>query len=242
MLTIAMTMPQINRSNAPTTGKLIYKLTEGPTANPRWLVAFDDEGYRDEELYEHSFVKAGSDEAAMATSPKRDSPSPTEMNNKNTSRHRSSKTTTSSRNSSSGSLGSVSDQDGAGSEDRKMRNKKTVTFSEGSPVPSVPSDSSSPATHAVNKVVKQSKVSAREERSRRRQAMIHQEAQLSGVVGVKRVRSHSSSSHHKGSNKKARANEVTDDEDDEVVKIVMKTGTLFLYRGLHRRAEFVRKF
>jgi hypothetical protein len=28
----------------------------------------------------------------------------------------------------------------------------------------------------------------------------------------------------------------------EVVKIPMLTGTLFLYKGLHRRAEFVRKF
>jgi hypothetical protein len=165
--------------------------------------------------------------------PKRDSPSPTELS-KNASRHRSSKTSSKNGGTSSASGSDQDCKDGPGSEDLKNRNKKTVTFSQESPVPSVPSDSSSPAQVVVSVSKKQSKVSAREERSRRRQAIIHKEAQLSGV---KRVRPHT---HNKSSSKKARVHEVIDDEE-EVIKVPMKTGTLYLYRGIRRRVEFVRK-
>jgi hypothetical protein len=94
---------------------------------------------------------------------------------------------------------------------------KRVTFSESSPTTA--SDDSDG-------------VSAREQRSRRRQEKVDTEQVLS-LHNTRNKRSHFPSD--SVSNKKMRAN------DDNVVVVQLLTGTLYLYKGPHRRAEFVRQ-
>jgi len=173
-------------------GRLAYNLTEGPSANPRWLVKFDQEAWKDEELYERSFgtlLRKAGNEANRA--------SPRDYPNKHSKKSSSS-----------------SDED-------SKNKRKNVTFSESSPIGS---DSSSIADGQASKRAK-----ARKERIVRRQAKIEEVvAQPKGRAD--RIRD-------SNSNKRSRV----EDADEEVIKVPMLTGTLYLYRGLNRRAEFVRK-
>ena len=50
------------------------------------------------------------------------------------------------------------------------------------------------------------------------------------------VKSHSSSNNSTTIKKKGAGG-----KDEEVVKVKLNTGTLYLYKGLHRRAVFVRR-
>jgi hypothetical protein len=151
---------QITRNNVVAEGRLAYNLTAGKSANPRWLVKFDNEPWKDEELYEHTFGKL------LKTSKLSSS-----------------------------------------SEGEEASKKKSVTFSE------EVSDSSSSKVRAL----------AREQRSTRRQAKIQ--------VDKKRPLKNSVPA-----NKRVKTN-----NNEEVVMVQMLTGTLYLYRGLNRRAEFIRK-
>jgi hypothetical protein len=154
------TVSQITRSNVVAEGRLAYNLTEGKSANPRWLVKFDNEPWKDEELYEHTFGKL------LKTS-----------------------------------------KPSSSSEGGETSKKKSVTFS------AEVSDSSSSKMRAL----------ARGQRSTRRQAKVQVDNKrpLKSIVPAsKRVKRNS---------------------NEEVVMVQMLTGTLYLYRGLNRRAEFVRK-
>ena len=77
-----------------------------------------------------------------------------------------------------------------------------------------------------------SRRSAREARSRRRQAQIDEEAPADDASKgtTRRVAPQGNA------RKRQRV-----DTDGEVIKVKLLTGTLFLYRGLHRRAEFIRR-
>ena len=94
---------------------------------------------------------------------------------------------------------------------------KRVTFSESSPTASDDS-----GDHAAN-------VSEREKRSRLRHSKV--EDAPPAVDGSKR-RMHSNNDFPKNKRQKA---------SEEVVVVKLLTGTLYLYRGAHRRAEFVRR-
>ena len=74
-----------------------------------------------------------------------------------------------------------------------------------------------------------SKASDREARSRRRQAMIEEDAQ---TATTKRPRVAAPI----GQAKKAKGG------NDGRIKVPMLTGTLYIYRGARRRVEFIRKF
>ena len=188
---------QITRNGVVAEGRLAYNLTEGPSANPRWLVKFDLEPWKDEELYEQSFgtlLKKAGNEADRA--------SPTDYPNKQSKR-----------------ISSSSEDDSSSSKKRK-----SVTFSEDSPVAS---DSSSVAAIPGGGRASK-KARARQERIARRQAKIKQEHVPPKQQGDK---SRSSNSKHVLGN----------DPNEEVIEVKMLTGTLYLYRGLNRRAEFVRK-
>jgi hypothetical protein len=69
------------------------------------------------------------------------------------------------------------------------------------------------------------KVSSREERSRRRQQLIDEEVPVEGLM--------------KAVAPPPKKSKTT--ASDEVVKIPMLTGTLYLYRGAKRSVAFVRK-
>jgi hypothetical protein len=77
--------------------------------------------------------------------------------------------------------------------------------------------------------------STREQRSRRRQSHLVEKVELktSSQVPPNHKRTAVTSSRPSSDSKKAR-------RDEEVIKIPMRTGTLYLYRGLVRRAEFIR--
>jgi hypothetical protein len=101
------------------------------------------------------------------------------------------------------------------------------------------SDDSSPLDESYAGMSRKDRVSAREARSRRRQAKIDEDAVPPGteVIGGKRLLAlddHIAPP----SNKKPKHNE---SDDGEVVKVKLLTGTLYLYRGAQRRAEFVRR-
>lgn len=96
---------------------------------------------------------------------------------------------------------------------------KRVTFSESSPTAS---DDSGDHADSAN-------VSAREKRSRLRQSKVEDAPPV--VDGSKR---RMPSSNNFPKNKRQKTNE-------EVVVVKLLTGTLYLYRGAHRRAEFVRR-
>lgn len=91
-----------------------------------------------------------------------------------------------------------------------------------------PSGDISPSDSSTTDAIAKAKASAREERSRRRQALQKDEGPLKPpAVNNGKARP----------NKKAKKTTLED-----VIKVPMLTGTLILYRGLHRRAEFVRKY
>lgn len=211
------TLLQITRNGVITEGRLAYNLTEGPSANPRWLVKFDLEQWKDEELYEASFGallrKAGNDEDRMT---------PENYPNKQSIKRTNASTSGSSEDEEAKSNGN--------------NNKKNVTFSAESSLVASDSSSSPPSNenneHAGdNQATKRAK--AREERIARRQAKVEEKGQPNKRKAGDRGKD-------SGSNKRSRVVDANH-SDEEVITVQMRTGTLYLYRGLHRRAEFVRK-
>mmetsp|Transcript_24837 Transcript_24837/g.36751 ORF Transcript_24837/g.36751 Transcript_24837/m.36751 type:complete len:236 (-) Transcript_24837:80-787(-) len=208
---------EIYRGSASLTGRLAYNLTEGVSPNPRWLVTFDDQSHKDEELYEKALgkvLKHGSEgsEKTFSTA-RRARPLPSSHGG----------STRESRHSGSSGEG----------EDEKKRKNKSVSFSDtGTPAQS--DDSSSSAK----------KASAREQRSLRRQAKIDEEVVFTVPIGGSRSSKRRLPSSRSGSggninssNKRVKG----ENGNEEVVKVKLLTGTLYLYRGLHRRAEFIRR-
>jgi hypothetical protein len=138
---------------------------------------------------------------------------------------------------------------------RKNDNAKIVVATAGDPT----SSTSSPCST--------SKVSDREQRSRRRQELSHDEivhqqqyyadsydVPLAGTISA--AASSNSTSNKRsdtgrhggigipGSSPKTKKSKLgdTNSKDGEVLSVKLLTGTLFLYRGAHRRAEFVPKY
>uniref|UniRef100_A0A6U3P8L8 Uncharacterized protein n=1 Tax=Ditylum brightwellii TaxID=49249 RepID=A0A6U3P8L8_9STRA len=249
-------------SGGSSDGRLLYRLTEGQSPSTNlWLVAFDDEhGVRDEEVYETKFgnlvqradpdVEEGTNEAADQSSmPKAREGRQEELTQK--SKH-----------------GSAADEDGTdsstGAEQESGRtNKRKTGKKEGSkgskqpltakrkgsedksalPLPPVISDCSSSASNSAAAQQPQGpKVSAREQRRLRRQAALDEQVPSIGCVssqyqqvksGVKRPMAQSQ---RPLSVKKAKK------EKEEVITVQLNTGVLYLYRGINRRAVFVRKY
>mmetsp|Transcript_15602 Transcript_15602/g.23633 ORF Transcript_15602/g.23633 Transcript_15602/m.23633 type:complete len:234 (+) Transcript_15602:46-747(+) len=207
---------EIYRGSATLRGRLAYNLTEGVSPNPRWLVTFDDQSHKDEELYEKALgkvLKHGSDGSEKTFNvSRRARPLP--------SSHGASRRE--SRNSGSSEEG----------EAEKKKKNKSVSFSDAD-TPAQSDDSSSNAK----------KASAREQRSLRRQAKIDEEVVFTVQSGGSRSgkrrlpSSRNSGGNINNSNKRAKGEE----GNEEVVKVKLLTGTLYLYRGLHRRAEFIRR-
>lgn len=210
-------------------------------------MTFDEGAWKDEELSEDCFgvIVGRQDEVESFSSKTVDPPNPNRKSNKkkpgNTTKHPVAK-----GGDGGDSKGSAGTSAGSSAEEQsgnpKKKQQKAVSFSpEGRPAES---DISPPKDIVKKSRSLRSKVSDREQRSRRRQAMIEEEAQTipGGGVGsaststapIKRPRPHAPASH---SSKKMRAG-----TNEEVIKVPMLTGTLYLYRGLRRRAEFIRKF
>jgi acetyl/propionyl-CoA carboxylase alpha subunit len=203
-------LSQVTRNDIVVKGKLLQQLSEGKTANPRWLVAFVDEpSWKDEELYEAVFGKHWPKETDVPQKQVRSRiKPPTNVARKKTSKNSTVKSSPSS--------------DAEASQTSSTK-KKSVTFTETSAA--VSEGDSSPREKSS------SRSSAREQRSKRRQAQVEKEVVVHHPTTMKRTLPPPTRT--LPDNKKAR-------KDEEVIKVPMLTGTLYLYRGPVRRAEFVR--
>ena len=204
-------LSQVTRNDIVVKGKLLQQLSEGKTANPRWLVAFVDEpSWKDEELYEAVFGKHWPKETEVPPKPVRSRIKPPV----NVARKKTSK---------NGTVKSSPSSDAEASQTSSTK-KKSVTFTEASPA--VSEGDSSPREKSS------SRSSAREQRSKRRQAQVEKEVVVHHPTTIKRPLA-APPARTLPDNKKAR-------KDEEVIKVPMLTGTLYLYRGPVRRAEFIR--
>ena len=216
-------MCQIDRAGTILRGRLAQLLTEGTSPNPRWLVKFDRQPQKDEEMYERSFGKllVAYDEDEPSTRSR--SPLPPAVQSKP-----SKPNGNAARRGSTGKNSSTSSDEEQKKSVKDNGSKKGSEVSEGSNAGS-DDDSSTPETGSRRS--SRDRVSAREERSRRRQAKIDEDVPGQESSGGKRRPPPLN-----GSKKRPRG-----ENDGEVVKVKLLTGTLFLYRGLHRRAEFIRR-
>ena len=234
---------QIERHGVILQGRLAQLLTEGPSPNPRWLLKFDGQPHKDEEMYERSFGKTlysmSVDEEGsigVVTSSASVSSASTQRKPGTATRR------------TNGNKKSVTSSDDDETEQKGMYadDKKGPHMIDGSNAGSdVESDSSD--RRSLNR-----RASAREERSRRRQAKIDEEIfpnvheqLLTG--GKRRLSSHSTAFHNSkrsrrdGDDDFHHGNNDVSGENGAVIQVNLLTGTLYLYRGKHRRAEFIRR-
>lgn len=212
---------QMTRNGATVRARLAQLLTEGSSPNPRWLVRFQGSSLKDEEVYEHTFTgralveegDGGVESRGGSNSPPSDTGSSSSRNNGGRRPAKKQKATTNSNNSNNHSDAEKADAEGGGDDAGGSQ-----------------SDVSSTAAAAR----------AREARSRRRQAMIDDGGTALSAAG----RSTSNSSSNCSRKRKrtgARKTSRKGGDDEDCVKIKFLTGTLYLYKGPRRRAEFVRR-
>jgi hypothetical protein len=118
--------------------------------------------------------------------------------------------------------------------EQQQPQKKSVAFSNES-TSQVPSEGSSTPETEGGRTKK--KVSAREQRSARRQAVVDE---FGTIVSPPSHPTHGGKRKHNGKSSKSKRSR-QDEDDANCLKIKLLTGTLYLYRGRHRRAEFVRR-
>lgn len=246
-------------------GRLAQLLTEGPSPNPRWLIKFDSQPYKDEEMYERAFGKLLVDSNAEETEEKEQQQSSTVMAPDLANSGSGSKVSTNPANSTAtgntigkggsasgegeksddakkgkrGSNSSVSSSAGATISKTTTNSTKEVQFQQsgGSGSNDLSDDSSSGGKGRYRSTA--DRASAREARSKRRQAQIDEQRVVGGtdiLAGGKRRLPPPP-----GHSKKYKFNEPQYAEDGEVVKVKLLTGTLYLHRGQNRRVEFVRR-
>ena len=234
-------------------GRLAQLLTEGPSPNPRWLVKFDSQPYKDEEMYERAFGKLiHSNEESEEQPP---APAASEVPSGGSAR---SKTSISSvisavelANDSKG-LGASGDGDKSGDAKKgdnanginanaTLTSKvKGVQFEKSSANLSNDSADESPTTEDNSRGgMSRSRASAREARSKRRQAMIDDASIVPGTEILAGKRKMPPPPGNRSKQYKHSETQYT--EDGEVVKVKLLTGTLYLYRGAQRRVEFIRR-
>jgi hypothetical protein len=217
---------QIHRGGVVLEGRLAQFLSESMSPNPRWLVKFDGQPQKDEEMYEKAFGKIlvpaddeddTPDSGSVATSQKPGlKPSGGVIRSGGSNKG----TGTSSE---EGEIGEGSNKES------KATLKKDSQIAEGL---NAGSDASSNAESTSGG--KSSRVSAREARSKTRQKKIDDVVPAMGDIaaGAKRrapIPPNNSKKRQRG------------EADGEVIKVKLLTGTLYLHRGRHRRAEFVRR-
>ncbi len=221
-------------------GRLAQLLTEGPSPNPRWLVKFDSQPYKDEEMYERAFGKLL--HSVEESEEQQSAPAVPEATSGGTSRKTSISSTNSAAETAIESKGSGASGEGDKSDDNKKGKKeedatrnKGVQFQKSGTLSNDSADDSGSLDE--NSRSARSRASAREARSRRRQAMIDDAAVLPGTEILAGKRKIPPPPGHRSKQFKTEAYA----EDGEVVKVKLLTGTLYLYRGAQRRVEFVRR-
>lgn len=209
--------------------------------NVRWLVKFDNQPYKDEEMYERAFkslIHSASGKEENSEDKKRTNYETitTDHIELPTSSHSATKGTVGKNDTTkaSGCSSSEGEEKGGGSLKYATRTAKSVQFQSGTDDDS-PEEHSTGASRSSRNRVSQRQ---REARSRRRQAKMDEAAETDvtpSTSGSKRRQLQAS-----GNSKSPKVNEQCTN-NDEVVKVMFKTGTLYLYRGARRRVEFVRR-
>jgi hypothetical protein len=241
----SMSIKQIERNGVIANGRLAQLLTEGTSPNPRWLIKFDGQPYKDEEMYERAFGKL-IQPADIEEEPNEPSPPPPTVTKASAAASTATKSGganatasgTSSEGEKSDDAAAATNTSKKGKSDNNGNNKKSVQF-EGAIDDGDGSEDSSPEDTARRS--KADRVSAREARSRRRQAKIDEEAIPPGAEVL--IADKRKIPPPLGHNSKKAKNSHNHNHygDGEVVKVKLLTGTLFLYRGTQRRVEFVRR-
>jgi len=256
---------------------LTQLLTETSSPNPRWLVRFDAQMHKDEELYEHTFGKVIESASAASGGENKDveapiggmdvdtapyddnnvagqgmsaakpaAESPTITTRKSANNKRSASSSSSNTGAASGEE-LAEDGIAAAAADlvdaKKTSTEKGATLSAQDSANNSADDSSSTSSQPeVDSVTgkKLSKVSAREARSRRRQAKIDVVGGSGSASGGGGKRPAGKSGNGGKNNKRARVGG-NNTNSKECVKIKFLTGTLYIYKGTHRHVEFIRK-
>mmetsp|Transcript_11125 Transcript_11125/g.24791 ORF Transcript_11125/g.24791 Transcript_11125/m.24791 type:complete len:281 (+) Transcript_11125:109-951(+) len=253
---------EIHRNGSNVKATLAQLLTEGSSANPRWLVNFPTPPYK-EEVYEHTFwVKLGDkpiDDAVAGPvdhAKAEDSASSTSKGSASQEKPLPSSVSKSGLNGPSDKKKPTSDSAAAAGLESEGSNgkKKAVSFSDESS-----SNTSGKRTGRRGKAgkdsksVRDAKMSAREARSRRRQALMDEPSASSAAppagttsaAGGKRKVSGAAAMAAQNKRKRMEAannKQSSTEEEESVTKVKFLTGTLYLYReGNRRRAEFVRR-
>jgi hypothetical protein len=268
---------QISKSNTTVIGRLLAQVAEPPSS--RWLVAFgnDKEEQYAEEMLGHVVGRMEEDasENDRTVSPtegrgfSEDAAEPVitandavETGTRNTKRRSTSQSGSSTSKTSPGDA--ISSGESSPAEDATIalkKKKKGVTFlsrsRSNSDVSAVPSPRKEPeltTTVALagssSMEISGSKVSDREQRSRRRQQISQEEA---FQASLEASNDHNLNSNYKRfftgtvgknslggpKNKKFKLGGSGGKGDGDVLKVKLLTGTLFLSRGIHRHVEFI---
>jgi hypothetical protein len=217
---------QITRDRVRCKGRLVSKrTTDSSSTNPRWLVAFDENSWEEQDMYESSFGMVISKSSGKGHASAR----------RNGNNGKSKKAAAPGVTASTGIDSAHMDANNS-----KVSNKKTTELMQVD-TPTVPTvspcsslgegssaskkrkadDSEDPSDGSTKATGKLS--SDREVRRKRRQALVEEEEVKIAVAKAE----------------SPPAQKLKMDED--VIRVPMLTGTLFLYRGSHRRAEFIYK-
>ncbi|GAX16977.1 hypothetical protein FisN_5Hh356 [Fistulifera solaris] len=217
---------EIHRNNVALRAVLAQLLTEGSSVHPRWLIKFEGP-YKDEEVYEHAFTKVDDGRRSSDTSSGEGEFNRIAMDSA-TNKPTGNATIKGKGRSTSSPVDEVAELSeplpGPPSDDNSKDAKKSQ---ESSPIAS---DSSIPETAEARR----KKASAREQRSRRRQAIIDE-------FGVPQPIEEGSNKRKMPPHKPFKNKRPKPSGDEKCIQIKLLTGTLYLYRGPNRRAEFIRK-
>jgi len=252
---------KVTRTSGVTSdGRLLYRLTEGQSPSTNlWLVAFeDDSGTVDEEVYETRFgnlvkrAEQGEEEENKALS--------AEATKK---KKNASMVDGEGADISTGPITSKPPKSGKGKTAAKKAvskdSKQSLTTKQQEeenkaktnlPSPSLISDCSSSTSTSIAATQQQQqqpsepKVSAREQRRLRRQAALDEQVPLVNVAASltqhRKIQSGGKKRSMAQSQRTSNAKKAKK-EKEEVITVQLNTGVLYLYRGLNRRAVFVRK-
>ena len=238
------------RNGTATRARLMELLTVASSSNPRWLIRFEEspsgQNSKDEEVYEHTFVgKVTTTDQAQ------------EGANTTDTKAKESVDCVGKNSPSASDTGSISSR-GTGRSSQRSKHSPPASYQqEQQLLPAAAEESSSvredgdgaPSPSASDTSAARL-LSAREARVRRRQGAVFAhdkpilDSKISMSSSLHNTTTNSNNTNNKrkltGAAKLAAAKKKREKEED-CVKIKFLTGTLYLYRGERRRAEFVRR-
>ncbi len=215
---------QLSREGNTAHGRLVIRLVEDDSTSP-WLVTFDDQEFKDEEIHDDSLgpVVSRAEESDNGSSKNGDTK--LKANKKKPLRHKPQlPTKKSDQKACSGS------EDSASPDVKRKKRSPSLDLHAEDRQSNVDTDASSPMDSAKSG---SSKVSDREQRSRRRHQIDSEDVPGASMLKPDLPRPVAPLF------PVAKATKTKGGE--AVVKIPMLTGTLYLYRGAKRRVAFIRK-